>query len=444
MPHGYDEGMSRAREDAENAPDLPRGRFSRIAAPLNRWRRLTGLEQYLVYARWSLIGSLPFLAVPVLAPLSTRMPGPFSPSERLVALVLGALCVATVALSCAALERHPDLNSAAHKPYARVFALSGLIAATLWVMGAALFLSHMSMNLQLLGVISLWAGTMVISYVHAAWLRHHWIIVIVLSAVTTWMTAPILRNFAWLWFFFPLFFLSVTLIVLWTVRVLREADRAQRLEAELSLTEERLRIAQELHDTMGQHLAAMSLKSQVALALAERDDPRLEKELHELYTLTHTSAKDMREVVRGYRDINLATEVAGARTLLEKAGIHVTIIGTSLDIPQQYRDIAAWCVREATTNILRHAHATRATLAFNNRGMRVVNNGVTKPIGPPSGLGSLRRRAERVGASIETAVAQGEFSAELTFPDAVGLPLPHPATAPPLTSPPPRDQQGPS
>ena len=127
----------------------------------------------------------------------------------------------------------------------------------------------------------------------------------------------------------------------WFSRAMIETERARRLESQLAAAEERLRMSQDLHDTMGQHLAALTIKSQLALALAERDDPRVPQELRQLHELTQRAASDMRSVVNNYRTPDLATELASAKQVLAGAGAEVTVTGTSEDVHPELRETAA-------------------------------------------------------------------------------------------------------
>ena len=109
---------------------------------------------------------------------------------------------------------------------------------------------------------------------------------------------------------------------------------------------------------------------------------------------------EMREVVAGYRTINLATEVEGAKSLLADAHINLSVIGTTSQVSPTHRELCAWLVREATTNILRHSDATDVTLALSSKEVRIDNNGVTKEITKLSGLSALRSRAESAGMTL--------------------------------------------
>lgn len=199
----------------------------------------------------------------------------------------------------------------------------------------------------------------------------------------------------------------------WFSRAMIETERARRLESQLTAAEERLRMSQDLHDTMGQHLAALTIKSQLALALAERDDPRVPQELRQLHELTQRAASDMRSVVNNYRTPDLATELASAKQVLAGAGAEVAVTGTSEDVHPELRETAAWFVRETTTNILRHSQATAVSFEMQPRGVTVTNNNPQPGEGGGTGLEGLRRRAAEHGASISVERSAERFCVQL-------------------------------
>jgi len=196
------------------------------------------------------------------------------------------------------------------------------------------------------------------------------------------------------------FLLMTTLLSAWTVNIAKQLDRARITESALQVSEERLRFAQELHDTLGQRLAAISVKTELARALAARGDDRLDAELAELQSLAHASVTEMHDVVEGYRTVNLSTEITGSRQLLESAGINLTVEGDPTALPEPLRETAAWLVREATTNVVKHADATWVRLILTPDTVTVANDGVARDIERLSGLAGIRRRAEPSGASL--------------------------------------------
>lgn len=199
----------------------------------------------------------------------------------------------------------------------------------------------------------------------------------------------------------------------WFSRAMIETERARRLETQLTAAQERLRLSQDLHDTMGQHLAAMTIKTQLALALAARGDGRLTEELDELHQLTQSAAADLRHVVNRYRTPDLDTELTGAQQVLTQAGAEVTLSGTSTDVPAGLRETAAWFVREAATNVLRHSQATQVTIDLGPEGVTVTNDHPEPSERPGAGLEGLRRRAAPHGARLVVEQSPEQFTIAL-------------------------------
>lgn len=193
---------------------------------------------------------------------------------------------------------------------------------------------------------------------------------------------------------------TLTPVILWTVRLMLEAHRSRALEAQLRVSEERLRFARDLHDTLGQSLAAMSIKIQLATKFAERGDARLTDELASLRRLIDTTVGDMHGVVDNYRAPDLEREVAGAVSLLRQSGIAVEVTGSPTTVHPDVRVIAGWLVREAVTNVLRHSHATRVGISLEPRRVRITNNAPHPGTGRGAGLDNLTARAAEAGGTI--------------------------------------------
>ncbi|MFJ4920741.1 sensor histidine kinase [Streptomyces sp. NPDC088725] len=149
----------------------------------------------------------------------------------------------------------------------------------------------------------------------------------------------------------------------WLLSVVWELDAAREVNARLAVAEERLRFGRDLHDVMGRNLSVIALKSELAVGLAERGRPEAVAQMVEVQRMARESQREVREVVRGYREADLHTELEGARGVLKAAGIDCRIRGDGGDgLPAQVQSALAWVVREATTNVLRHGDARRCTV----------------------------------------------------------------------------------
>lgn len=371
---------------------------------------MSGGARYIAYARISLqlIGAALLLAT-LLPLLGDPGVGEWPTAGMLLVLVV------SLGLMMIVLELHPALNSRPRRdvtPFLRVGLVFNLLA---WGGSLLLVVLDPPDGLGAAGVVSAVWLLFNLSLAYLPWLRWRWLWLAVLGGVTLVLghRSAIEGMPLVLWILGAATLLGTFRITVWTIELFREIDAARQTEAVLKVTEERLRFAQELHDTLGQHLAVMSLKAELSLALARRGDRRLEGELVELQRLARTSMSEMREVVAGYREINLATEVAGARSLLADSGVTLEVVGDVLEVQKPDRELAAWFVREAATNVLRHSDADRARLVLEPHLVSMGNDGAGQEIRALSGLKALRRRAENTGARLLVERDGGYFTASL-------------------------------
>ncbi len=197
----------------------------------------------------------------------------------------------------------------------------------------------------------------------------------------------------------------------WSVRLIEELARARAAQARLAVAEERLRFGRDLHDVLGRNLAVVALKSELAVELARRGREEAVAQMEEVQRIAQESQREIRAVVRGYRTADLHTELAGARSVLEAAGIDCRIEnGPAARLPAQTQTALGWVVREGTTNVLRHAQSAsrcevsvRATVA-GSVALLMENDGAdTDPRpGTGSGLPGLRERLAEVDGTLAT------------------------------------------
>ncbi len=238
-----------------------------------------------------------------------------------------------------------------------------------------------------------------------AFSRHTWWIVVAVSAATAVsFGAPAgseLKVFATA-LLLSVFVVGTTHLTVWGVRIVDELEQAKDLGAELQVAEERLRFARDLHDVVGRNFSAIAVKSELAAALSRAGaGDRASAEMDEVKKLAVDSMAEMRQLVRGYRDIDLASEVAGARSLLSAMNCDLVVEGATDRVPTGFHELAAWVVREGTTNIVKHSTATSATLALGPAGMSLHNDGVVGPAKELSGLVGLSERLSARGARLE-------------------------------------------
>ncbi|MGW7054440.1 sensor histidine kinase [Streptomyces sp. NPDC054887] len=205
----------------------------------------------------------------------------------------------------------------------------------------------------------------------------------------------------------------------WFMAVIRELDQARDVAARLAVAEERLRFGRDMHDVMGRNLAVIALKSELAVQLARRGRPEAADQMAEVQRIAQESQREVREVVRGYREADLAAELEGARGVLGAAGIDCAVDRARLadDLPAGVQSALGWVVREATTNVLRHGDARSCTVrltAGEGKAVLVVENDgagdVSAAGAPGSGLAGLRERLTAVGGTLRAGpAADGVF-----------------------------------
>lgn len=207
---------------------------------------------------------------------------------------------------------------------------------------------------------------------------------------------------------------------LWLAAMVRELDDAREAQAQLAVAEERLRFARDLHDVTGRDLSVIAVKSELVAQLAEREDPRAVEHGREVAQIARTSLAEIRALVRGYREVDLATELRGTASLLRSAHAEVTILGNAEDVPARHAGTAAWVLREGGTNILRHADPSVVTITLGPKGVTLVNDGTPGPDEVLEGSGLIGMR-ERLGpgAALRTRLEGGTFTLDIRF-DAQG------------------------
>src|ERR1039457_3285640 len=147
-----------------------------------------------------------------------------------------------------------------------------------------------------------------------------------------------------------------------TLRIMSELDRSRTAHARLSVAEERLRFARDLHDVLGRNLSLIAVQSELAAELARRGGQDAAGQMLQVRQVAHESLREMRAVVSGYRTADLGTELAGAQDVLRSAGMSCRVIGDAAGLPPDVQAALGWVVREGTTNIIRHSDATACTI----------------------------------------------------------------------------------
>ncbi|MFC4069327.1 sensor histidine kinase [Actinoplanes subglobosus] len=187
---------------------------------------------------------------------------------------------------------------------------------------------------------------------------------------------------------------------------------AQQEIADLAVTGERARIATELHDILGHSLTVVAVKAELAQRLLDVDLDRARRELSDLESLARDALADVRATALNVRGISLPGEIAAAQAALDAANVRADLPGAADDVPTRNRELFAWTIREAVTNIVRHSRARHATVLLRPDSVEIVDDGQGCAPGSGTdagqGLAGLRRRADQVGARLTAGSRPGE------------------------------------
>ena len=150
------------------------------------------------------------------------------------------------------------------------------------------------------------------------------------------------------------------------VEDLKEAQAKQNAQINLLLAEnERSRIGQDLHDSLGHTFAMISVKTDLALQLFQiQAYPQVEKELREIQQISKESMREVRTIVENLKSRTLTSELETLKKMLEIAGIEVEIANQldTASLTQELESTASMILLELVTNIIKHAQASKAYL----------------------------------------------------------------------------------
>lgn len=137
-------------------------------------------------------------------------------------------------------------------------------------------------------------------------------------------------------------------------------DLLETATTQLAITDERQRIARDLHDTLGQKLSLVGMKADLAAKLVDIDSEKAKNEIEDIQSTARTALKEVRELVSSMRLIKLSEEVTRVEQILSAASIKVNINGDAhlTQTSVLAENVLSMCLKEATTNIVKHSSAS--------------------------------------------------------------------------------------
>jgi signal transduction histidine kinase len=188
-----------------------------------------------------------------------------------------------------------------------------------------------------------------------------------------------------------------------------------------SRTEERLRIARDLHDLLGHHLTALSLNLEVASHLASGE---AKASVEKSQSITKELLADVRTVVSRLREdepVDLATALNALRDVIATPSLHIDLENVAVSDPA-VAQVVLRAVQEIVTNAVRHSGARNLWLRLSSSDhtldVDARDDGAgTDTIEFGNGLRGIRERVEQVNGSLEVSSMRGRgFSVHISLP----------------------------
>lgn len=202
-------------------------------------------------------------------------------------------------------------------------------------------------------------------------------------------------------------------------------DEAQQHIEELIKREERMRIARDLHDTMGHTLSLITLKSELVTKLITKNPERAIQEAREIERTSRAALREVRLLVSDMRAISIMEALADAQEMLRSANIDLQLVAhqeTCNDVPDLTQNMVSLCLLEAVTNIVKHSRATlsRILLERETDGMYITiqdnGTGMPKDYLPGNGLKGMSERLNLIDGSLEVYSDTTGTRLDLFFP----------------------------
>ncbi|AJO20735.1 histidine kinase [Bacillus paralicheniformis] len=223
-----------------------------------------------------------------------------------------------------------------------------------------------------------------------------------------------------LFYFLP--FLVIMLISPYGIRSMnrrmeleQELDEANQQIKELVKREERVRIARDLHDTLGHTLSLLTLKSQLVQRTIASDPERARKEAREMETTSRAALKQVRELVSDMKTATIAEELIHIQQILRAADITFEYMGGSdfSNISPVTQNIVSMGIREAATNIVKHSRATHCTISISQTddkiSITIKDDGMGMDQQTPfgNGLRGMKERLALIDGALDVSTHNG-------------------------------------
>ncbi|WP_174615116.1 sensor histidine kinase [Virgibacillus ihumii] len=224
----------------------------------------------------------------------------------------------------------------------------------------------------------------------------------------------------------PFIIISVIGVILLPITI-RSRNKRERLEnqlrdanqrlSQLMVLEERQRIARDLHDTLGQKLSMIGLKSDLANKVMHAKPEKARSEINDIHHTARTALKEVRELVSDMKGARLQDEVIRVHQVLDAAQMDFQLNGDPelKNTPPLVENVLSMCLKEAVTNVVKHSQASVCNVTIKQSRdelmMTIEDNGIgiSEKAGlfGENGLQGMRERLEFMNGDLEIAAGNG-------------------------------------
>ncbi|MFD1362892.1 sensor histidine kinase [Lentibacillus salinarum] len=224
----------------------------------------------------------------------------------------------------------------------------------------------------------------------------------------------------------PFIIFSVIGVILLPI-TLYYRNKREKLESELrdanqklsrmAVLEERQRIARDLHDTLGQKLSLIGLKSDLSGKLVDVKPDKAKSEIDDIHQTARTALKEVRQMVSDMKGTKLEDEITRIQQVLEAARIKCHLNGNPQlkSISLLVENVLSMCLKEAVTNVVKHSQAASCHVTITQTPeevcLQIADNGrgmtKDKDLYSENGLQGMKERLEFVNGRLAIASGNG-------------------------------------
>jgi len=213
------------------------------------------------------------------------------------------------------------------------------------------------------------------------------------------------------YFWIPAIFMSITLglLSIHHSEALKNNKALKSLQQEtkqLAEIAERERISRDLHDLLGHSLSVITLKSELAGKMIDRglSLEKIKTEIKAVEELSRKTLAQVRDAVKGYNIATIKGELLQVKVATDAAKIELIASIAVKSLPTGVESELALIIREAITNVIRHAETKKVWIVLNQAAtqltLTISDEGQMTSQKEQSGMQNMRTRINQMGGEM--------------------------------------------